>query len=130
VNQLTLAKASSSLAIGDCIVVKRDMLEVSMNTSVNKDTMMRMPRVLDNGARDCVSFASVKVLEVSEFASSGDRSDGVTVSESIPKVREIKSCLYTLLSKEELVQLREGGVDAFRNCWSILSSLLTRSEMR
>lgn len=83
VNQLVLAKASRSLAIGDCIVVSKDMFEVKTNTSVNSEVMIRMPRVLDTRI-DCVSSASVKVLDESEAGSSnGDRSEGVTVSDSI-----------------------------------------------
>lgn len=94
-NQLTLAKASSSLAIGDCIVVKSDMLEVNTNIKVNRDIMMRTPRVFDKGGRNCVSFASVKVLDVSEFASSGDCSEGVIVSESIVRYEDPTSCVDT-----------------------------------
>ena len=78
VNQLTLAKASSSFAIGDCIVVKRDMLDVKMKTSMKSDTMIRIPRVRESGT-DCVLSAWVSVLEQSEVGRSDDRSDATIV---------------------------------------------------
>ena len=66
--------------MGDCMVVKSDMFEVKMKTSVKRDKMMRIPRVLDT-CTGCVLPVSVNVLDVSDVGRSGDRSDGVVESD-------------------------------------------------
>ena len=102
-NQLTSVKTSSSVAIGDWIVVMSEILTVTMNIKVQTETQMRTPRIVDSpsslnlsvresgdtsrGSGVCL-FKTVKVL--------GDAERRAVLSECVPFDAMAKLPVYSV----------------------------------